>query len=134
MPDFHLITYATFLTADHTSMVNKFTAAMAKLAVLGHNPNQLVDCSEVIPVPKTTKSQRAVLPAGKSRRDIQAACAATPFPVLSAAPGEYESVPRLLAMLTLTLFQAPPPPSHLCKSIVSALSLSYSLFSCSPPS
>lgn len=30
-------------------MVAKFEAAMAKMAILGHNARDLVDCSEVIP-------------------------------------------------------------------------------------
>ena len=33
-------------------MVSNFKSAMAKLAVVGHNPNRLIDCSEVIPQPK----------------------------------------------------------------------------------
>ena len=32
-------------------MMSNFKSAMAKLAVVGHNPNILVDCSEVIPTP-----------------------------------------------------------------------------------
>lgn len=75
--------------ADHNSMVRKFTAAMAKLAVTGHNPFALTDCSDVIPTPKAAKGQVATLPAGKTRQDIQAACAATPFPSLSTDPGEF---------------------------------------------
>ena len=38
--------------ADQALMVKKFTAAMAKMAVLGFDPSTLVDCSEVIPIPK----------------------------------------------------------------------------------
>ena len=51
-------------------MVKKFERAMAKLAVLGHNPNLLVDCSEVIPIPSTPKAQVAVFPAGKTNQDV----------------------------------------------------------------
>lgn len=54
-------------------MVSKFEAAMAKLAVLGHDPHTLVDCSEVIPVPSRAKAQVATFPAGKSRKDVQPA-------------------------------------------------------------
>lgn len=46
---------------------------MAKLAVLGHDPRTLVDCSEVIPVPSLAKAQVAMLPAGKSQADVQPA-------------------------------------------------------------
>lgn len=53
-------------------MVTKFEKAMAKLAVLGQNPRELTDCSEVIPVPKKALSNVATLPAGKTLKDIQA--------------------------------------------------------------
>ena len=68
-------------------MVNKFERVMVKLATLGHNPRALTDCSEVIPVPAAVKLPAPTLPAGKTLKDIEAACAATPFPALSAAPG-----------------------------------------------
>ncbi|KAI0702846.1 manganese peroxidase 1 [Cytidiella melzeri] len=83
---------------DHNSMVAKFEAAMSKMSVLGHDPRTLIDCSEVIPVPPLAKSNTAVLPAGKTRADVQAACAASPFPVLQNAPGPATSI-------------APVPPS-----------------------
>ncbi|KAI0069868.1 manganese peroxidase 1 [Panus rudis PR-1116 ss-1] len=89
--------WQSFIT-DHNAMVTKFEKAMAKLAVLGHNPRDLVDCSEVIPKPAAAKSKVARLPAGKTLRDIEAACRATPFPRISADPGPATSV-------------APVPPS-----------------------
>ncbi|OBZ66199.1 Versatile peroxidase VPL2 [Grifola frondosa] len=89
--------WQSFIT-DHASMVSKFEKVMSKLAVLGHNPADLIDCSEVIPVPAAVKIAAVTLPAGKSRADVQAACAATPFPRLSAAPGPATTV-------------APVPPS-----------------------
>ena len=54
-------------------MVTKFERVMAKLATLGQNPRQLVDCSEVIPVPAVSRLPPATLPAGKTLRDIEAA-------------------------------------------------------------
>ncbi|KAL4245328.1 Peroxidase [Abortiporus biennis] len=89
--------WQSFIT-NHNLMVSKFEAVMAKLAVLGQNPRKLVDCSEVIPVPSVAKSKSAVLPAGKTLKDIEHSCRATPFPVISAAPGPATSV-------------APVPPS-----------------------
>ncbi|TBU54991.1 manganese peroxidase isozyme precursor [Dichomitus squalens] len=89
--------WQSFIT-DHGSMVRKFEAAMAKLATVGQNPRALTDCSEVIPVPKAVKLPAPTLPAGKTLEDIQAACAATPFPALRAAPGPATTV-------------APVPPS-----------------------
>lgn len=52
-------------------MVSKFEKVMAKLAILGHSAHDLVDCSEVIPVPSKAKAQSAKLPAGKTIKDIQ---------------------------------------------------------------
>ena len=69
-------------------MVTKFEQAMMKLAVVGHDPSTLTDCSEVIPTPASVTLPSPTLPAGKSLADVQAACSATPFPALSAAPGE----------------------------------------------
>ena len=36
---------------DQTIMMLNFQTAMAKLAVVGQNVNELVDCSDVIPNP-----------------------------------------------------------------------------------
>ena len=46
---------------------------MAKLATLGQNPADLVDCSDVIPVPAAVTLPAPTLPAGKSLADVQAA-------------------------------------------------------------
>ena len=55
-------------------MVSKFTAAMAKLAVLGQDVNSLVDCSEVIPAaPPLPANSRPHFPAGKTHADIEQA-------------------------------------------------------------
>ncbi|CAL1697180.1 unnamed protein product [Somion occarium] len=89
--------WQSFIT-DHKLMVSKFEKVMAKLAILGHSAHDLVDCSEVIPVPSKAKAQSAKLPAGKTIKDIQHACAATPFPVISADRGPATSI-------------APVPPS-----------------------
>lgn len=60
------------MLANHDLMVSRFERVMAKLAVLGQNPNRLVDCSEVIPVPKG-RVGAAIFPAGKSFADVQVA-------------------------------------------------------------
>ncbi|KAI0311708.1 manganese peroxidase 1 precursor [Amylostereum chailletii] len=78
-------------------MTSSFKAAMAKLAVLGHNARDLVDCSDVIPEPRALHTS-ATFPAGLSNADIEQACAATPFPTLQTDPGPVTSV-------------APVPPS-----------------------
>jgi hypothetical protein len=56
---------------DEDYMVSSFKIQMAKLAVLGQNTAKLIDCSEVIPVPKPRK-RKAHLPAGTSLDDIEA--------------------------------------------------------------
>ena len=53
-------------------MVAKFESVMAKLAVLGQNSRDLVDCSEVIPVPPPFTGS-ATLPAGQNQNDIEQA-------------------------------------------------------------
>ncbi|KAJ7291753.1 heme peroxidase [Mycena rebaudengoi] len=78
--------------SNHNLMTSKFRAAMSKMATLGQIRLLLTDCSDVIPLPKplTTKP---FLPAGKTLKDIEAACKATPFPVLTAQPGPPTIVP-----------------------------------------
>lgn len=83
------------LISNHERMVSKFESVMSRLATVGQNPRSLVDCSEVIPVPKTVKLPAPTLPAGKTVSDIQAACAATPFPRLQAAPGPATTIPAV---------------------------------------
>ncbi|KAJ6578484.1 manganese peroxidase isozyme precursor [Mycena capillaripes] len=83
--------------ANHNTMTSKFRAAMSKMATLGQIRELLTDCSEVIPVPKTLTT-KPFLPAGKTIKDVQVACHASPFPALTAQPGPATSV-------------APVPPS-----------------------
>ncbi|KII90765.1 hypothetical protein PLICRDRAFT_544796 [Plicaturopsis crispa FD-325 SS-3] len=74
-----------------------FKSAMVKLSTVGHSIPDLVDCSEVIPVPKPVTGT-VHLPAGLTLGDIEQSCATTPFPTISADPGPETSV-------------APVPPS-----------------------
>jgi cytochrome c peroxidase len=60
------------IPADHALMLSKFSAAMAKLAVVGQIPFFLTDCSDVIPIPKVLTTG-PTLPAGKTLADVQAA-------------------------------------------------------------
>ncbi|TDL17020.1 manganese peroxidase 1 [Rickenella mellea] len=78
-------------------MNQKFSKAMAKLAVLGQNVKHLTDCSEVIPTP-AANNVPPFLPAGKHQSDIAGSCAATPFPSLPIQPGPQQTI-------------APVPPS-----------------------
>lgn len=53
-------------------MRSTFAAAFQKMVVLGSDPTQLVDCSDVIPVPPPFTGQ-ATLPAGLNHNDIEQA-------------------------------------------------------------
>ncbi|KAJ3479165.1 hypothetical protein NLI96_g9256 [Meripilus lineatus] len=82
---------------NQRKLTNRFQAVMLKLSLLGHNQDDLTDCSDVIPVPPTFTGQ-ATFPAGFTIDDVEQACAATPFPTLATDPGPVTSV-------------APVPPS-----------------------
>ena len=60
-------------TADHKSMVTKFENVMKRLATVGHDPNSLIDCSEVILVAVSVNLPVTTLPAGKTLADVRAA-------------------------------------------------------------
>ncbi|KZV62726.1 class II peroxidase [Peniophora sp. CONT] len=72
-------------------MMSSFAAAMAKMAVLGQDTSKMVDCSDVIPVPKTFTAA-ATFPAGLSNADVEQACASSAFPTLATDPGPMTSV------------------------------------------
>ncbi|KAI0305583.1 manganese peroxidase 3 [Multifurca ochricompacta] len=68
-----------------------FKFEMAKLSVLGQDTSKLIDCSDVIPVPKPFTGT-AHLPAGASLSDVEVSCNLFPFPTLTADPGPATSV------------------------------------------
>ncbi|KAK7052082.1 peroxidase [Favolaschia claudopus] len=70
----------------------KFRAAMSKMAIIGQKRANMIDCSDVIPVPKPVVG-KPHLPAGKTMNDIEQACATSPFPSLTADSGPATSVP-----------------------------------------
>jgi len=82
---------------NQAHMTSSFAAAYAKLQVMGQDVSQMVDCSDVLPIPKPFTGQ-ATFPAGQNHNDVEQACASTPFPTLPTAPGPVTSV-------------APVPPS-----------------------
>ncbi|KAJ7760849.1 manganese peroxidase [Mycena maculata] len=74
-------------------MAVSFQLAMAKLAVLGHNPDDLVDCSNVVPAPScTVQRRREGFPATKSAKDLELTCLILPFPSLTTDPGATETL------------------------------------------
>ena len=59
---------------NQAKLQNRFQAAFTKMTVLGHNVNDLIDCSEVIPQPPSFTG-KATFPAGFSIGDgEQAVC------------------------------------------------------------
>ncbi|KAE9389238.1 manganese peroxidase [Gymnopus androsaceus JB14] len=68
-------------------MASRFQTAMKSMAIIGHNRDDLVDCSAVVPVPVPALKKPATFPATKSFKDIQQACDSLPFPSLTTDPG-----------------------------------------------
>ncbi|KAI0031537.1 manganese peroxidase 3 [Vararia minispora EC-137] len=77
--------------ANLAHMTQTFSSAFAKMQVLGQDVSQMVDCSEVIPIPKPFTGQ-AMFPAGITQNDVEQACASTPFPTIPTTPGPVTSV------------------------------------------
>ncbi|EJD07914.1 manganese peroxidase [Fomitiporia mediterranea MF3/22] len=74
-------TWQSFID-DENSMRSAFGAAMAKLAVVGQDVSQLVDCSELIPQPPAHNPD-PFFPGTSTLSDVDAACTQTPFPTLT---------------------------------------------------
>ncbi|KAJ7111693.1 manganese peroxidase [Mycena epipterygia] len=72
-------------------MAASFKAAMAKLAVLGHNRADLIDCSDVVPATVKTPVKPASFPATKTAKDLQLSCN-KPFPSLTTDRGTQETL------------------------------------------
>ncbi|EJD00160.1 fungal versatile peroxidase from pleurotus Eryngii [Fomitiporia mediterranea MF3/22] len=70
---------------DQDKMRSAFAAAMLKLSTVGHNLNDLVDCSEVIPDVKPNNAA-PYFPGTLTTADVDQACDATPFPSLASNP------------------------------------------------
>ncbi|KAH9903274.1 fungal ligninase [Cubamyces lactineus] len=61
------------------------------LSILGQNIDDLVDCTEVVPIPPPPQGETH-FPAGLTIADIEQACAETPFPSLPTDPGPATTV------------------------------------------
>ncbi|KDR71224.1 hypothetical protein GALMADRAFT_271169 [Galerina marginata CBS 339.88] len=77
---------------DQNRMVTEFKAAMAKLQVLGQNTAKLVDCSDIVPVPKSFTTN-IKFPATFSKKDVQIACPKLAFPSLATVAGPAPTIP-----------------------------------------
>ncbi|EMD32808.1 fungal class II heme-containing peroxidase [Gelatoporia subvermispora B] len=73
-------------------MAESFKAAMSKLAVLGSNRDELIDCSDVVPTPKPAVNKPASFPATTGPQDLELTCTAERFPTLSVDPGAQETL------------------------------------------
>ncbi|EJD38773.1 MnP-atypical, short manganese peroxidase [Auricularia subglabra TFB-10046 SS5] len=81
---------------DQKLMASKFATAMAKLSLLGQFPDQLTDCTEIIPKAAPTPVGKAFFPAGQTHNNIEQACATQLFPTtLSTASGPATTVSRV---------------------------------------
>lgn len=99
---------------NQAKLQSAFKAAMDKLATLGQDRSKLIDCSDVIPVPKPLQS-KAHLPAGLTMNNIeQAVRGEARFTDLPSHYGFF-SVLLLPSQLSLPT-PAQSPLSPLCKS------------------
>ncbi|EIN12758.1 manganese peroxidase [Punctularia strigosozonata HHB-11173 SS5] len=73
-------------------MAASFKSAMAKLAVLGHNRNSLIDCSDVVPAASTVAVAPASFPATQGPADLEITCTARAFPTLTQDRGATETL------------------------------------------
>ncbi|KAJ7275921.1 putative versatile peroxidase [Mycena rebaudengoi] len=73
-----------------------FAKAFNKMAIIGHNPTNLIDCSDVIPAaPPLPSNAGPHLPAGQTQKNIEQACASAPFPTFPVQPGPPTTVPPI---------------------------------------
>ncbi|KAJ7899417.1 manganese dependent peroxidase 1 [Mycena leptocephala] len=76
------------------AMQTAFTKAFNKLAILGHNAANLIDCSDVIPAAPPLPANSA--PPTRRAEDGQHRAGATaPFPTFTAQPGPATTVPAI---------------------------------------
>ncbi|EMD33907.1 fungal class II heme-containing peroxidase [Gelatoporia subvermispora B] len=73
-------------------MAESFKAAMAKLAILGHNRASLTDCSDVVPIPRPAVKKPASFPATTGPKDLELTCRAERFPTLTVDRGAVQAL------------------------------------------
>ncbi|KAJ7674064.1 manganese peroxidase [Mycena polygramma] len=81
---------------NQAGMQSAFASAFNRMSVIGHNPDDLIDCSDVIPASLPLPVNAGPhLPAGQTQGDIEQACAASPFPTFTAQPGPATTIPAM---------------------------------------
>ncbi|KAI0031524.1 hypothetical protein K488DRAFT_86754 [Vararia minispora EC-137] len=76
---------------DHNFAMLTFREATQQLTVLGKDTSQLLDCSDLIPIPKPLPDPMAYYLSGFGIEDVDRTCA-LPFSVLSMQPEPVTSV------------------------------------------
>jgi hypothetical protein len=101
---------------DQDSMKSAFQAAMRKLSLLGQDTKNLIDCTEVIPVPKPLHTT-AHFPAGSSYEDIQRSVWTQILASSYKLTDGVHSAPQAHSRLSRQTL-APPPPFLQCKQML----------------
>ncbi|EMD37407.1 fungal class II heme-containing peroxidase [Gelatoporia subvermispora B] len=73
-------------------MAEGFQSAMEKLASLGSNPADLIDCSDVVPEATPSNGKPATFPATTGPSDLQLTCTTQKFPSLSVDAGTTQAL------------------------------------------
>ena len=68
---------------EQEAMATAFKNAVGKLAVLGNDPADLIDCSAAVSVPQPAVDKPASFPATTGPNDIEQSCATKEFPTLT---------------------------------------------------
>ncbi|KAF7799803.1 hypothetical protein EIP86_011045 [Pleurotus ostreatoroseus] len=76
---------------EQEAMATAFKNAVGKLAVLGNDPTDLIDCSAAVPVPRPAVDKPASFPATTGPNDIEQSCATKEFPTLTTDAGTEET-------------------------------------------
>ncbi|TDL20863.1 manganese peroxidase 2 [Rickenella mellea] len=74
-------------------MMSNFKSAMEKMALIGQDSSNFIDCSEAVPDPIAPNGKDATFPAGTGPEDLEQACA-SPFPTLQTDPGAATDIPK----------------------------------------
>ncbi|KAF8575079.1 class II peroxidase [Ramaria rubella] len=81
------------LINEQEKMQSAFVSAVDKMSRIGlAHPEDLVDCSVVVPQVVSAVTKPATFPATKSIKDIQRSCFEEPFPSLATDPGATETL------------------------------------------
>jgi len=76
---------------DQARLQTQFKAAMAKLQVLGQDTRTLIDCSDVVPIPKPFAGP-IKFPASFSQANVEQACNSVRFPTIQTVAGPAPTV------------------------------------------